>query len=341
MTPMTPTTTPPPVVPVAPPAPGPVPTELGRLADFLTVVTGDAGPDGLSLEGVEAALAHQLIDQLGVHPAHWDTAFHLVAAAQQHRRSIGTGSHDEPSDQRAYLHRLLTRIGPVTAPVPIEGRPVTGVDNDRWHAVDQVRPAVSGGRVPGVSVCGRGVDVARKFGAFDRDHWGRRACPECAWLLAIRDHTLDAEYARLEDHSAGALGQLASHVARAVVAAARAAQDDTGSDLDDPRTVQLLVAVTAHAPTTIYDHACLEDECDHHEDHPDEHGGHAHLPTAVACAACSLLEGSWAGEYEGAFRTECTVAAPCSVLTALAASHAVSLPRPPPSPTSSPCPADR
>jgi hypothetical protein len=47
----------------------------------------------------------------------------------------------------------------------------------------------------------------------------------------------------------------------------------------------------------------------------------------VACQACSLQAGSWAGEWEGQYAVECTIPAPCGVLTALAEYFKVESPR--------------
>lgn len=43
----------------------------------------------------------------------------------------------------------------------------------------------------------------------------------------------------------------------------------------------------------------------------------------IACSGCSLRAGDWAGEWEGVFTTQCSVAAPCGVLTQLAGHYGV------------------
>ena len=46
---------------------------------------------------------------------------------------------------------------------------------------------------------------------------------------------------------------------------------------------------------------------------------------AVLCEECSFTAGSWAGEREGVTTGECVVAAPCSVLPALAEHYGIPL----------------
>jgi len=68
---------------------------------------------------------------------------------------------------------------------------------------------------------------------------------------------------------------------------------------------------------------CAEGSCDHGV-YEDDHGDKDEVWTCpypdatVGCAACSVQAGSWAGEWEGQYAEECTVAAPCDVLRALA-----------------------
>ncbi|WP_219419612.1 hypothetical protein [Pseudonocardia nigra] len=192
--------------------------------------------------------------------------------------------------------------------------PLTGIAAGAWHAAEQVHPPrVPGDPEQGLAVCGQGgVTVAAKFGAFDPDRDRDHTCHECAWTVAIRTGTLDAEVDRLS--GADGAPTMAAQVARAIVTA----QSETGAghELDHPYTVQLLAAVSAHAPTPLISPECGEGACEH----PREQS----CPTvALACLACSQLSGGWAGEWEGTCMPECTVPAPCEVLRTLATHYRI------------------
>jgi hypothetical protein len=132
---------------------------------------------------------------------------------------------------------------------------------------------------------------------------------------------MEAEADRLEPppDDAGALGEatggypaLAAAVCRVLIE--DAAKPDSRYGLDHPATVQLLAMAAAHTPVLLLCEACSEEECDH--------GGEP-CPGKAACQACSLQDGDWAGEWQGRYREECTVAAPCQVLLTLAKSAGV------------------
>lgn len=85
--------------------------------------------------------------------------------------------------------------------------------------------------------------------------------------------------------------------------------------------MQLLVAVSAHAPAGLVAQECVDGDCGHGEDRS--------CPTvAVVCPACSEQIGAWAGEREGVCLPEVTIGAPCEVLRALAAHYRVTGPSP-------------
>jgi len=70
------------------------------------------------------------------------------------------------------------------------------VSGTGWHAIERLYPP-TGGPGLGMAVCGYTATVVTAFGAFDRDRWAERACPECAWRVAIRQGSVGAELARL------------------------------------------------------------------------------------------------------------------------------------------------
>lgn len=191
--------------------------------------------------------------------------------------------------------------------------PGTGTDAAGWHAVIRAyAPRTGEGRECGEAACGATVGVAARFGPFDPDRVPERTCAACVWTVAIRAGTLADRYARLAA-AEGAPG-LAARVAQAI--ADGQSWPAGGYELDHPYPVQLLAAVTAHAPTPLISQECAEGGCIHP---PAER-----CPTvAIACMACSQRSGSWAGEWEGQLMDECTITAPCEVLTTLAAHFGV------------------
>lgn len=193
---------------------------------------------------------------------------------------------------------------------------LTGVNEDGWHAVTTVfEPPHGADAVGGIALCGDTVRLARgEYGAFDPDRFAPRACLECVWRFAIATGDLAARYRAL---CAGGVPVLAAELAEAIVAVASSPGADY--DLEHPFTVGLLVAVSEHAPTPLISMECAEGGHDHDEDAVDADGRCPRV--AIACMACSLLAGSWAGDGEGTCLPECTVTAPCEVLRTLAAHY--------------------
>ena len=191
--------------------------------------------------------------------------------------------------------------------------PLTGIDSGVWHAVERIHPPrMTGGPDRGVAVCGRAVMVAAKFGPFDRERFPDRTCHACTWVVAIRAGAVGQEIARLTGGASEPV--LAVRVAAAIVAAQ--SQPGTDDELDHPRTVALLAAVSAHAPTPLISPECGDGGCEHPPRVP--------CPAVVvACLACSQRCGGWAGEGEGTCMPECTITAPCEVLRALAAHYRI------------------
>lgn len=211
---------------------------------------------------------------------------------------------------RRVLARRDHRSGPGDWEVDPPG---TGIDSGVWHAVERIHPPrMTGDPDRGVAVCGRAVTVAAKFGPFDRERFPDRTCHKCTWAVAARAGTVGQEIARLAVEDPEPV--LAARVAAAIVAA----QSEPGADdePDHPRTVALLAAVSAHAPTPLISPECGQGGCAHPPRVP--------CPTvAVACLAYSQRCGGWAGDGEGLCMPECTITAPCAVMRALAAHYRI------------------
>lgn len=154
-------------------------------------------------------------------------------------------------------------------------------------------------------------------------------CPECAWIVAGEAGELDLQVQALVASAAdyAVLARLMPDPMIAVTAAAMlveaALSGHAEEEFDHPATIQLLAAITRHAPVILVPEDCAERSCEHYTDTCEEGSGQpwewANPEAAVACAECSLQDGQWAGECEGRYRSECTITAPCAVLTALAA----------------------
>lgn len=203
-------------------------------------------------------------------------------------------------------------------------RSTTGFRDGVWHALGDPYPSVgdaSGTTGPASDVatgaagtrarttlCGAVADVARKVGLFDPER-PAATCPQCVWWEAIRTDTIPAAIARLAGPPRRAL---AVALAEAILAAA----ENGGDGIGHPATVELLAAVSAHAGEALIAGDCVEDGCDH--------PGEAACPiTVVACRACSVIAGGWAGEWEGRYSVEATVETPCSLLTTMAAHYRI------------------
>jgi hypothetical protein len=122
-------------------------------------------------------------------------------------------------------------------------------------------------------------------------------CPDCLWIAAARSGMLDA-----------ALAMLTHPVAHDAAAGILNLAGRMESDDDDPACIQLLAAVTRHAPVALVSEECSEGDCEHE----------GNCPETLACRACSLQAGGWAGEWEGRYREECTIPGPCAPLLAIA-----------------------
>lgn len=203
----------------------------------------------------------------------------------------GCGVAEQPVETTGPDHDQPTADDPATW--------LVGVGRLGWHAVERVLPL--GG---GWAVCGDRVRMAPKYGRYTTARLSQPICSACAWWAAIRSDALPAAIGRLPEPVRPLAEQI---IARA---------DSDGYELDHPRTVQLLTAVTDHAPTPLVGIDCAESGCGHDGDCP---------TTGWACDVCSLRAGGWAGAWEDTYFPECVVVAPCSVLTAIAGHYDVSI----------------
>lgn len=235
------------------------------------------------------------------------------------------------------LEGLIVACGSAR-PDPADGGVVTyrfgvaaGGEHGRWHAVDlhSIAPpivaAAGGGDSAGVvSVCGARSHYRGQLGRFDvgDQGLGRRRCESCGWVVALTQGAVEAQ---IELYTAAA-GTLDDGLLRRIFVAILA-------DLPPGRAAraghrsELLAHAARHRPTVA---VCAN--CTASDRSPAEVHGHdtAVCPDAVlVCRACTFTAGPWAGPRRGAPTGECVVAAPCSVLVALARHYDLPMHGPP------------
>jgi len=206
-------------------------------------------------------------------------------------------------------------------PLPTDVDYLIGLDGGRLHAVRYRDAAVaalanpSEWRITTHSVCHRQVGVARTWGGYDRDNENlatHGVCPECEWEVAVEAGTTAAVIKAVRftgadrDAATKALGDpdLACQLYEAILATSR-------YDQDHPHVLDLLAHATRHAPVLLMSEGCNEGDCEHEGDLG------CYEDAWFGCGECSVVAGSWAGEWEGQFAVECSVAAPCSAFTAM------------------------
>ena len=210
-----------------------------------------------------------------------------------------------------------------------------GPGRHRRHAVDllEALPAIDAGAHAGhtagdvavFGVCGERVTLARKWGRFEygNPHLNSRRCERCGWIVALHHHSIEHEidYYRADPtdrafiSSGGHDPELLPKVLRAVLAWHQ------GEGLDRPEAglvSDLLAHICRHRPIGVICAGCWDGGIE------EAHGpGVTVCPqSVVACWSCTFVAGAWAGEHEDTIGSaECVVAAPCSVLTAVATHH--------------------
>jgi len=235
----------------------------------------------------------------------------------------------------------------VPTPVGIDPPPelpavpyLVGLGQHKRHAVpyDTARGDLEAmGTFPtsAIACCGSWVTLALKFGEFRRGNSWLSNCPDrtcatCSWNVAVGLGAVAAELQALTPTGAE-LEVLSRHLdeplalVRVCEAILRSEGVPAAPD-DDPLTFQLLAHAVAHGPVVLMLEECADGASGHCSEDRVTGACECGLPddaAQIACAACSLRAGEWAGEWAGVFTTQCTVAAPCGVLTQLAAHYGV------------------
>ena len=204
-----------------------------------------------------------------------------------------------------------------------------GMSGWGWHAVDLecVRRRLATARNEAIktvgvevfSVCGARSHLVRKLGAFSYgSRWLQRLrCERCSWVVALNRDTVEQEIDLYTAESGDApSGDLLRQIFTAILADA-----PPGREAEAGHRSDLLAHAARHRPVITVCKTCTE------EGRAAAHRPHAaQCPqAAVLCEECSFTAGSWAGEWQGLTTGECVVAAPCSVLTALAEHYGIPL----------------
>lgn len=197
-----------------------------------------------------------------------------------------------------------------------------GGDWRGWHAVDVKRygPQLAEAHVHGVrtsevavsSVCGIRAQYVRRAGQFTYDSafLTRDRCERCGWVVALHQGTVEQEIDLYVAASGGADRGLLRQVFTSILA-----DLPPGAAAEPGHRSDLLAHVARHRPTAVGCEACAQGR------HVTEvHGaGVTACPEAVlVCASCTFTASSWGGQRQGMTTSECVVAAPCSVLHAVA-----------------------
>lgn len=200
-----------------------------------------------------------------------------------------------------------------------------GLSGWGWHAVDlelvRAQRATSGsGQCEVFSLCGaRSSQPIGRLGAFTYDNrWLHRLrCERCSWVVALDRGTVEQEIDLYAAVGCEALSQLLRQIFTAILADAH-----PGPRGQAGHRSELLAHAARHRPVMTVCQQCVQ------EGPVAAHGpATAQCPhEAALCEECSFTAGSWEGERAGVTTEECVVAAPCSVLRALADHYDVSLP---------------
>lgn len=192
----------------------------------------------------------------------------------------------------------------------------------QWHSVDlqafgsRMAAAASRGvhsaDVEAFSVCGTRSQYLRRLGQFTygSQFLTQQRCERCGWVVALNQGTVEREIDLYVD-AAGALDDgLLRHIFTSILA-----DLPPGAEAGAGHRSDLLAHAARHRPTVAVCEGCS-----------DARGSaevHGHdvttCPEAVlVCGSCTFTAGQWAGQRQGMTTGECVVAAPCSVLVALA-----------------------
>lgn len=178
-----------------------------------------------------------------------------------------------------------------------------------------------------VAICRRQVRLATAWGPYSREAALERGfrCADCVWILALVRGDIEAEidqFVSCESAAgASAINARLGDVGRRVLAAIAAdpALRRCAPELRPSQQTKILGHAARHLAVVVVCEECADYGGD------DAHGSGQVCPAQkVICASCTpTADDSWAGEWVGTFLNECIVAAPCSVLAALAAHYRI------------------
>lgn len=224
---------------------------------------------------------------------------------------------------------LASSVGGVRLPQYRFGITISGAGEPQWHAIDLklfgpriVEAAARGSGIDAFSVCGVRSDYMRRAGEFtySRVVLDRHRCERCGWVVALNRGTVEQE---IDLHTAEAGG--ADHGVLRQIFTAILADLPPGAIAESGHRSDLLAHASRHRPVVM---VC--EECAGGLACADVHGpGVTTCPdTTLVCSECTFTAGPWGGDQQGTATGECVVAAPCSVLAALAQHYDIGLDAP-------------
>ncbi|MBS4730546.1 hypothetical protein MSM1_20225 [Mycobacterium sp. SM1] len=160
-----------------------------------------------------------------------------------------------------------------------------------------------------------------QFGAFTYgSRWlAKGRCERCGWVVALNRGTIDQEIDLYAQSSWRVGGGWNPDLLRRIFTAILAdAPPDREAQLG--HRSELLAHAAEHRPIVT---VC--EQCARCRDPAAVHGEDVCPDYRVVCGACTFRAGPWAGDQEGVPTAECVVAAPCSVLTAMAAHYLIAV----------------
>lgn len=198
---------------------------------------------------------------------------------------------------------------------------VFGINRTGRHAVERTMAlsVIGAGLIRDAAppaVCGQIVQLAPKWGAYQRDSLylnqdSRVNCQTCAWIVAAARDDIAAEITGVapDADSLPALREaLGDPLTGVRLLEAIAADEDLGQPTGRLRRSQrsdLLALAAQHQPEILVCEECADGFGDIHD-------GQRCPAHTVACLGCTATAGPWAGEWEHHVLEQCIVAAPCS-----------------------------
>lgn len=194
-----------------------------------------------------------------------------------------------------------------------------GAAGPQWHAVDLriygpqlIDGGLHSGDVEVFSVCGSRSQYLRRLGQFSYESpfLTPQRCERCGWVVALSQGTVEREI----DLFVGAAGVLDDGLLRQVFTSILA-DLPPGREGESGHRSDLLAHAARHRPSLAVCEDCSVSRC---AAQVHGHGAVACPDAVLVCRSCTFTAGQWAGPRQGMATDECVVAAPCSVLVALA-----------------------